>query len=143
MRGRHTFQVGGDFRRLRLFYLVEDFGQGVFEFSDGYSSVSGTAFSDFLLGRPFLSFAQAGNSGGNDRVDYFGGYFSDEFRATPHLSLTYGFREEFYTPGVNIDGRAAILDPTDAARFIVDNNHGQAAGLIATHWSNSSAAITD
>jgi hypothetical protein len=131
VKGRHTLQFGADVRRLRLFYLVEDFGQGVFEFSDGASSVSGTAFSDFLLGRPFLSFAQAGNSGGNDRTDYLGAYFTDEFHATPRLSLTYGLREEFYSPPVNIDGRASILDPTNATRFIVLNNHGQAASLIA------------
>ena len=98
VKGRHTFQFGGDLRRLRLFYLVEDFGQGVFQFDDGASSVSGTAFSDFLLGRPFLSYAQAGNSGGNDRLDYLGAYFTDEFHATPRLSLTYGLREEFYSP---------------------------------------------
>jgi hypothetical protein len=131
VKGRHTLEFGADVRRLRLFYLVEDFGQGVFEFSDGASSVSGTAFSDFLLGRPFLSFAQAGNSGGNDRTDYLGAYFTDEFHATPRLSLTYGLREEFYSPPTNIDGRASILDPANATRFIVLNNHGQAASLIA------------
>ena len=131
VKGRHTFKFGGDFRRLRLFYLVEDFGQGVFEFSDGASSISGTAFSDFILGRPFLSYAQAGNSGGNDRLDYLGAYFSDEFHVTPRLSFTYGLREEFYTPPANIDGRASILDPSDAERFIILNNHNQAASLIA------------
>lgn len=131
VKGRHTLEFGVDLRRLRLFYLVEDFGQGVFEFDDGASSASGTAFSDFLLGRPFLSFAQAGNSGGNDRTDYFGAYFTDEFHATSRLSLTYGLREEFYSPPVNIDGRASILDPTNATRFIVLNNRGQAASLIA------------
>ncbi|HXJ95640.1 MAG TPA: carboxypeptidase regulatory-like domain-containing protein [Terriglobia bacterium] len=132
VKGRHTFQFGGDFRRLRLFYLVEDFGQGIFDFSDGASSVSGTAFSDFMLGRPFLSYAQAGNSGGNDRLNYFGGYFTDEFHATPRLSLTYGLREEFYSPAVNIDGRGSILDPTNATRFIVLNNYSQAPALIST-----------
>lgn len=131
VKGRHLFKFGGDFRRLRLFYLVEDFGQGIFQFSDGFSSVSGTAFSDFLLGRPFLSFAQAGNSGGNDRLNYLGGYFTDEFHATRRLTITYGLREEFYTPGVNADGRAAILDPADAKRFIVRNDRGQAQGLIS------------
>jgi hypothetical protein len=132
VKGRHTLQFGEDLRRLRIFYLVEDFGQGVFQFDDGASSVSGTAFSDFLLGRPFLSYAQAGNSGGNDRLDYVGAYFTDEFRWTPRLSLTFGLREELYTPAVNIDGRGSILDPTDAERFIVRNNHGQAASLTAS-----------
>jgi hypothetical protein len=129
--GRHTWKFGADVRRYRLFYLVEDFGQGLFSFSDGASSVSGTAFSDFLLGRPFLSYAQAGNSGGNDRLDYFGAYFSDEFRATRRLTLTYGLREEFYSPPTNADGRASILDPSDATRFIVRNDRGQASALIA------------
>jgi hypothetical protein len=132
VKGRHTLQFGEDLRRLRLFYLVEDFGQGVFQFDDGASSVSGTAFSDFLLGRPFLSYAQAGNSGGNDRLDYLGGYFTDEFHISPRLSLTYGLREEFYTPPRNIEGRASILDPTDAERFIVLDDHGQAASLTAS-----------
>ncbi len=132
VKGRHTFQVGGDLRRLRLFYLVEDFGQGIFQFDNGASSVSGTAYSDFLLGRPFLSYAQAGNSGGNNRLDYMGIYFTDEFHVTPRLSLTYGLREEFYTPPSNIDGRASILDPSDAERFIVLNNHAQANSLTSS-----------
>ncbi len=131
VRGRHTWKFGADARRYRLFYLVEDFGQGLFSFSDGASSVSGTAFSDFLLGRPFLSYAQAGNSGGNDRLDYFGAYFSDEFHATRRLTLTYGLREEFYSPPTNADGRASILDPSEATRFIVRNDRGQASALIA------------
>ena len=144
--GRHTWKFGADVRRYRLFYLVEDFGQGLFTFSDGANSVSSpncaptptdesrceiTGFSDFLLGRPFLSYAQAGNSGGNDRLDYFGAYFSDEFHATRRLTLTYGLREEFYSPPTNADGRASILDPSDATQFIVRNDQGQAAALIA------------
>jgi len=129
--GRHTWKFGADLRRYRLFYLVEDFGQGLFSFSDGTGSVSGTAFSNFLLGRPFLSYAQAGNSGGNDRLDYFGAYFSDEFHATRRLTLTYGLREEFYSPPTNADGRASILNPSDATQFIVRNDRGQASALIA------------
>jgi hypothetical protein len=131
VKGRHTLKVGADIRRLRLFYLVEDFGQGIFSFSEGLGSVSGTAFSDFLLGRPFLSFAQAGNSGGNDRLNYAGLYFSDEFRLTRRLTLSYGLREEFFSPPTNADGRASILDPTNAARYIVRNDRGQAGGLLS------------
>jgi hypothetical protein len=129
--GRHTWKFGADVRRYRLFYLVEDFGQGLFSFSDATGSVSGTAFSNFLLGRPFLSYVQAGNSGGNDRLDYFGAYFSDEFHATRRLTLTYGLREEFYSPPTNADGRASILDPSNATQFIVRNDQGQASALIA------------
>ena len=131
VKGRHTWKFGADVRRLRLLYLVEDFGQGIFSFSDGLGSVSGTAFSDFLLGRPFLSFAQAGNSGGNDRLNYAGFYFSDEFRPTRRLTLTYGLREEFFSPPTNADGRASILDPSDATRYIIRNERGQAAGLLS------------
>ena len=131
VQGRHTWKFGADLRRYRLFYLVEDFGQGLFSFSDGLGSVSGTAVSDFLLGRPFLSYAQAGNSGGNDRLDYLGTYFADEFHATRRLTLDYGLREEFYSPPINADGRASILDPTDALRYIVLDNHGQEQSLLA------------
>jgi hypothetical protein len=130
VKGRHTWKFGTDARRLRLFYLVEDFGQGIFSFSDGLSSVSGTAFSDFLLGRPFLSFAQAGNSGGNDRLNYAGFYFSHELRLTRRLTFTYGLRQEFFSPPTNADGRASILDPSDATRYIVRNERGQAASLL-------------
>ena len=133
--GRHTLKFGGDYRRLRLFYLVEDFGQGIFSFSGdpvtGAGSASGNAFADFLLGRPFLSFAQAGNSGGNDRLNYAGFYASDQFRATRRLTLDYGLREEFNSPPVNADGRASILDPSKAKRFIVRNDLGQASGLLS------------
>ncbi|MFB3920593.1 MAG: carboxypeptidase-like regulatory domain-containing protein [Terriglobia bacterium] len=131
VKGNHTLKFGADVRRLRLFYLVEDFGQGIFSFSDGFGSVSGNAFADFLLGRPFLSFAQAGNSGGNDRLNYLGLYFSDDYRVTRRLTLTYGLRQEFFTPPANADGRASILDPTDATRYIVRNERGQAEGLLS------------
>ena len=131
VKGRHTFQFGVDVRRLQLFYLVENFGQGFFSFSDGASSVSGTAYTDFLLGRPFLSFAQAGNSGGNDRLNYLGAYFSDQFHATRRLTLTYGLREEFYSPATNADGRGAIVDPSNATQFIVQNDRGQAQSLVS------------
>ena len=130
VRGRHTLKFGADLRRLRLYYLVEDFGQGIFSFSDGFGSASGNAFADFLLGRPFLSFAQAGNSGGNDRLNYLGGYVADEFRVNRRLTLSLGLREEFFSPPTNADGRASILDPSNATRFIVRNDRGQAEGLI-------------
>jgi len=134
-RGRHTLSFGEDYRRLRLFYLVEDFGQGVFSFTGdpvtGTGSASGNTFADFLLGRPFLSFAQAGNSGGNDRLNYEGLYVSDEFHATRRLTFTYGLREEFYSPPLNADGRASILDPSNAKRFIVRNDVGQGSSLIS------------
>lgn len=132
VRGRHTLKFGADLRRLRINYLVEDFGQGIFSFSDGFGSASGNAFADFLLGRPFLSFAQAGNSGGNDRLNYLGAYFADEFRVSRRLTLSFGLREEFFSPPTNADGRASILDPSNATRFIVRNERGQAASLLST-----------
>jgi len=131
VRGRHTLKFGADLRRLRLNYLVEDFGQGIFSFSDGAGSASGNAFADFLLGRPFLSFAQAGNSDGNDRLNYLGAYLADEFRVNRRLTLSLGLREEFFSPATNADGRASILDPTNAARYIVRNERGQAASLLS------------
>jgi hypothetical protein len=132
VRGRHTLKFGADLRRLRLYYLVEDFGQGIFSFSDGFGSASGNAFADFLLGRPFLSFAQAGNSGGNDRLNYLGAYVADEFRVNRRLTLSLGLREEFFSPPSNADGRASILDPSNATRFIVRNDRGQAEGLLGS-----------
>ena len=135
VKGRHSLKFGADVRRLQLDYAVEDFGQGIFSFSGdpvtGEGSVSKNAFADFLLGRPFLSYAQAGNSAGSDRLNYLGLYFVDEFRATRRLTLTYGLREEFYSPPTNASGRAAILDPTNANRFIVRNDQSQAAALLA------------
>ena len=44
--------------------------------------------------------------------------------------MNYGLREEFYSPPTNADGRASILDPTNALRSIVRNDRGQAQSLI-------------
>src|SRR5581483_2320361 len=66
------------------------------------------------------------------RLDYIGAYFADEFHATRRLTLTYGLREEFYTPALNADGRASILDPSNATRFIIRNDHHQAQQLLAS-----------
>ncbi len=66
VKGRNTFQLGGDLRRLRLFYLVEDFGQGVFQFDDGASSVSGLSLFGFPA-RQTVPLLRSGRKLGRER----------------------------------------------------------------------------
>jgi hypothetical protein len=131
--GRHTIKVGADWRPSRSRNTVEIFSNGTFIFNDGPTAATGNlfqfnggfAFADFLLNRPFLSFYLAGTGRDDTRFHYFGGYFSDEYRIHPRLTISFGLREEFMTGPVDKNGAAAILDPANGSRFIVSAPGGQ------------------
>jgi len=127
--GRHLQKFGVDYRRLHRRDEVEDFSQGLFLFSDSVSA-TGSAFSDFLLGRPYLSFSFAGSSIGWDRSNYLGAFYNDEYHATPRLTVNFGLRYEFNQSPADRFGHQSIANPLNSNQFFVRTQNGALPAVV-------------
>lgn len=139
--GHHSQKFGVDYRRIHRRDAVEDFSQGLFLFNDGLASVTGSAFSDFLLGRPYLSFSFVGSSTGWDRSNYMGLFYNDEFHATRRLTVNLGLRYEFNQSPADRFGHQSIANPANSNQFFVRTQNGQlpaaASDPLNQYWATT------
>src|SRR5437870_3829612 len=104
--GTHTFKMGADFRKMVLDTYIPGPGSGFFDFEKDWTSANGGA-SDVLSGNAFAAFLLGFPSGLSSRrstlpistplnlyTHYYGGYWQDDWRITPKLTLNYGLRVE-------------------------------------------------
>ena len=108
--GNHTLKWGGQWRRLGLH--TANFGNGMVlrfskKFTQGPNPVhpetgSGSALADLLLGIPDGGSATLAVPA-DVFLDYYGGFFQDDWRVSPNLVLNLGLRVEHET-GLREDG---------------------------------------
>lgn len=108
-KGRHQISVGGTVRLWR-----ED-GAGVhpsirgnYAFTARYTALPGTtntgnALADFLLGYPSTTTIGQGVAFHEYARNLLGGYFQDNWRATPNLTFNLGLRWEYFGPWHDIN----------------------------------------
>jgi hypothetical protein len=101
VRGRHTFKVGTDIRRIRL----NNSGNAITDSSIDYASLT-----DFINNSADSASVLAGEGIRGNRRTFFMGYAQDEYKVTPNLTLNIGLRYEFYTVAREILNRAAVVD---------------------------------
>src|SRR5439155_7449222 len=104
--GKHTFKIGGDFRKMGIDTYIPGPGSGSFDFdkdltsaNNGTSDVlSGNSFAEFLLGYPSGLGSRQSTlpilTPFNPYTHYYGVYSQDDWRITPRLTLNYGLRVE-------------------------------------------------
>jgi hypothetical protein len=114
-RNQHNITAGGDFRRQEFNYLRQRNARGVFYFSGvqtGLNGVSGTGsdVADFLLGLPDTSQISFGNADKYLRESVYDLYATDDWRASPQVTLNYGVRWEYGAPVTEIKNRLVNLD---------------------------------
>ena len=124
VKGKHTIKFGADELLTYAKVDFDAFSQGEFLFSDGIESATGSAWSDFLLGRPFFSFVGEGTTNHKTRFNYLALYVNDEFRISRKLTLTYGLRYDMPQPPRSRDGMIAAFDPQNGD-FIAAPVNGQ------------------
>ncbi len=145
VKGKHTISLGGEFR-----YLTVDATQGTneagsFTFSQAQTGLigvtSGNSVASFLLGA-----VNNANSTYRSVFAYHGrqhaasAFAGDVWKATDHLTLTYGLRWDFWSPGTETDGNNSWTDlsranPTAGGRpgAIVYGTPRAGAAYAGTH----------
>ena len=123
--GAHTFKMGGNWGSNRWTQRAGPSGS-TFNFSSSFtqgpnptvsSSAAGLGFASFLLG--------TGDSGSISNVvpgqfiiyHYYGGYFQDDWKLTPKLTLNLGLRYDFNAPWSERHNRINSWNGTSAVQI--------------------------
>lgn len=95
VRGRHTMKFGGD--ALRFQYFSRQYGdtRGRMTFLGRFT---GEPMADFLLGYAQTTRRQLDAAGPYHLVSNYSGFFQDDFKITPALTLNLGLRYELMKP---------------------------------------------
>lgn len=118
--GSHTVKFGVQHSRYGGNELGRNQPSGVYAFNgrltSGFTAAgatianTGLPFADFLLGRMNSVDATVAPGYGR-RIRYYAGYFQDDWRLTPNLTLNLGIRYETESPMFEVAGRMSSFDP--------------------------------
>ena len=105
MRGRHTFKTGVQWMHSGVNYLQSNVPRGEYIFTGALTAsnpnntgTSGDALADFLLGLPQDTSRTVGFAQSYLRENTYAGYFQDDWRVSPGLTINLGVRYEYYAP---------------------------------------------
>ena len=120
VKGKHTLQAGGEFRRVKIDTNTDQNARGTFTFSGLLTSAldskgqplpnTGFDFADFLLGFPQSSSIRYGTTDTFFRTAVYSAFAQDEWRAKSNLTFNLGLRYEYYQPFQEKYGHLANLD---------------------------------
>jgi hypothetical protein len=167
VRGSHTWQFGGDYRRSQNNSRTDQNGRGTFQFSGLATSAfdaqgqplsgSGLDFADFLLGYPQSSSIRYGSSDVYLRGATYNFFAQDDWRIRSNFTINWGLRYEFQSPlwekydrMANLDiapgfTGVAVVTPNTAGTYtgtyprgLVDPDRNNVAPRVALAWRPSS-----
>src|SRR5262249_40045859 len=113
-KGRHTIKVGFGFERFDYNLTSANRINGEYNFGSVNSFLLGTP-SQFTIDVPGTDTVRRG------RMSLFAGYFQDDFRILPNLTINLGVRSEMATVPTEVNGKLANLrNLTDPAVTVGD-----------------------
>ncbi len=113
LRAKHTLTMGIEIRRIENNTFTDATPEGQFSFSNLMTAelnssgnpitpaagmLNGYDFASFLLGLPSATNVRFGTPSSYFRSWAYIGYFTDDWRARPNLTLEWGLRYEAFTP---------------------------------------------
>ena len=143
--GTHSLRFGADVRHLVAH--TEAGGQtpsinyGNFYF-DPNNSATGQEFADFLVGVPYQNQSENIRQDNLGTANSYAVYVQDNWKATPHLNLTFGLRYEFHPAFAATNGLTGNFDPSVPRSGRLIYPEGYAAALNVQELANVNACAT-
>jgi len=114
--GKHTIKLGGEFRHVELWRVLDENRSGTFNFSSQTTGIlettSGNPIASFLLGAVGDASARFYSNPRWDAVAHtYILHLGDTWKATPRLSVSYGIRWDVSTPTIEKSDRNSFFDP--------------------------------
>lgn len=138
--GKHSIKAGADLSLEKFIHDTTLNNYGVFAF-DG--TITGNALSDFLLGLP-RTMNQDAPITKIDNSWYYGLFFQDDIRVTPHLTVNLGLRYDLQLPLTDpLDRKVAFVQgvqsrvvPSAPAGLLFPGDPGIGRGIIKADKNN-------
>jgi hypothetical protein len=125
-RGGHALRAGGEYRHIATDGYLDYFGRGSLTFS---GALTGSPIGDLLLGLPSFGLQAKFDNRQSLRTSAYNFFAQDDWRITPHLSLSFGLRYEYNTPPVDPEDRMYIFNPATAKLSRVGTDGFSRSGL--------------
>lgn len=112
--GNHTFKTGAEFKPQQFnFPYFNTFGS--YSFSNQFSNF---ALSDFILGLPGSTSYTYNRPNQYSRLWFLNGFIQDDWKIRPNLTINYGLRYDYYSPGRDKLNAVANFNPADGALVV-------------------------
>ncbi|HEX5483077.1 MAG TPA: carboxypeptidase regulatory-like domain-containing protein, partial [Terriglobia bacterium] len=141
--GRHSLQVGGDYRF--FYWPMWGFFQnrGFYQFTNGFTTQTasndrtGSALASFLLGLPAVKQRQAGIPVMDLEQWFLDGFVQDNWRVTNRTTLDLGVRYEYTQPLWDADNpNSNIVFRNGTPNFFIGGQLGMPKGLVNPNYLN-------
>jgi hypothetical protein len=130
-RGTHTIKMGADVRRRQLTIYQTNQGNGRFNFSPAFTDArstpgatgsSGDSMASFMLGYGTSIIHDYTFQFPGIRLNEYGAYVADDWRATKKLTINYGLRWDYFSPPDEVQNRWANFNPATGNMDIPGRN---------------------
>jgi len=147
-KGNHTIKFGGDIQHLEAvtplgFNDADNYGSYQFNSSGSAGMFTGVDFADFLLGIPNQTFYDVVSQDNDGVSNHYAFFAQDEWKVTPHLTLSYGLRYELHPGYFDKGGDIGNFDPTVALSGRVIYPTGKQSLLAQSFLASANACDPD